>query len=87
VTRRSRRVRLIEAARWVLVLPAAVGAYAGVLLLLVAFKYLEVFDIPSQLVESCMKLLSVTGGTYYFIAAGAHTAPRRKIATATLLVV
>jgi hypothetical protein len=79
------RAWLIEAARWLLVLPAATGAMVGTLLVLLVFKFLGAFGIPDVLVEGWMRLLFVTGGTYLFIAAGAYTAPRKKVATAVVL--
>jgi len=75
--------RVTECLRWIGVLPAAVGAYVGIQILIGLTSYLRVgmdVDFWSQLISSA-------AGPYCLVWAGAKTAPRFRFIAALALAI
>jgi uncharacterized protein YggT (Ycf19 family) len=78
--------------RWILVLPAAIGAYVAAILvqnliLFFAGEHNDDFGVPWLLnnFREVTDIIFRTIGVYFFVIAGAAVAPRGKFATALVL--
>jgi hypothetical protein len=83
---------LSNSLRWVLVLPAAIGGYVAVIVVLVMMAWIGGFGIPGdpaapQASRWYMKLFSTMLSSYAFVTSGSAVAPAHWLAVAVSLTV
>ena len=79
------KVMLPQWLRWILVLPAAIGAYAGIQIVVIVGN--TFCPGPQVFIQYFCQFVNSVAAPYCFVLAGARTAPRYRLVAAIALVV